>query len=222
MIETENRGNVTVMRMDAGENRFNPGNLDSLEAAFDAVDATEGPAAVVITGTGKFFSNGLDLEWMGSAPEGEPQRVVARVQALFARMLVSPVAIVGAVNGHAFAAGAMLALACDQLVMREDRGFFCLPEVDINIPFSPGMSALIRARLSTRTAREAMLTGRRYGGGDAVAAGIADEAVPEDAVLARAVERAEALSGKDRSVVAAIKSEMYSDVVEKLRAFPAG
>jgi enoyl-CoA hydratase/carnithine racemase len=84
------------------------------------------------------------------------------------------------------------------------------------------MSALIRARLSTRTAREAMLTGRRYGGGDAVAAGIVDEAVPEEAVIARAVERAEALSGKDRAVVAAIKSEMYSDVVEKLRAFPAG
>jgi enoyl-CoA hydratase/carnithine racemase len=84
------------------------------------------------------------------------------------------------------------------------------------------MSALIRARLSTRTAREAMLTGRRYGGGDAVAAGIVDEAAPEDEVVDRAVARAEALSGKDRSVVAAIKAEMYSDVVEKLRAFQAG
>lgn len=222
MIDTEQRGAVTIIRMDAGENRFHPDNLDALEAAFDAVDASEGPAAIVLTGAGKFFSNGLDLEWMGGAPEGEPQKVVGRVQALFARMLVSPVAIVGAINGHAFAAGAMLALGCDQLVMREDRGFFCLPEVDINIPFTAGMSALIRSRLSTRTAREAMLTGRRYGGTDALAAGIVDEVAAEPDVVARAVARAESLAGKDRSVVAAIKAEMYGDAVEKLRSIPPG
>lgn len=150
MIETSREGAVTVLRMDAEENRFNPPNLDSLEAALDEVDASEGEAAIVITGTGKFFSNGLDLEWMGGAPEGEPQRNVERVQALLARLMASPVAVIAAMNGHAFAAGAMLALACDERVMREDRGFFCLPEVDINIPFSPGMSALIRAKLPIR------------------------------------------------------------------------
>ncbi len=203
--------------MDAEENRFNPPNLDSLEAALDEVDASEGEAAIVITGTGKFFSNGLDLEWMGGAPEGEPQRNVERVQALLARLMASPVAVIAAMNGHAFAAGAMLALACDERVMREDRGFFCLPEVDINIPFSPGMSALIRAKLPIRTAREAMLTGRRYGGGDAVAAGIADEAVAEDEVVTRAVERAAVLAGKNRMVVGAIKAEMYGPTLEALR-----
>jgi enoyl-CoA hydratase/carnithine racemase len=221
MIETDKHGHVTVLRMDAGENRFNPGSLDALEAAFDEIDASEGPAAVVLTGTGRFFSNGLDLEWMGTAPEGEPQKVVVRVQALLARMLISPVAIVGAINGHAFAAGAMLALACDELVMREDRGFFCLPEVDINIPFTPGMSALIRSKLSRRTARESMLTGRRYGGPDALAAGIVDDIAAEVDVLGRSIERAEALAGKNRHVVGAIKSELYGDVVEKLRSLPA-
>ncbi|MDX6561795.1 MAG: Delta3-Delta2-enoyl-CoA isomerase [Gaiellales bacterium] len=221
MIEAERRGDITILRMDDGENRFNPDNLDSLEAAFDDIDASEGPTAIVLTGTGKFFSNGLDLEWMGAAPEGEPQKVVVRTQALLARMLVSPVAIVGAINGHAFAAGAMLALACDQLVMREDRGFFCLPEVDINIPFTPGMAALIRARLSTRTAREAMLTGRRYGGHEALEAGIVDDIAAEVDVMARAVLRAGELAGKDRGVVSAIKSEMYGPVVEKLRDLPA-
>src|SRR5690242_6871103 len=53
MVQIERRGDVTIMRMDAGENRFNPGSLDSLEAAFDEVGASEGPAAIVLTGTGK-------------------------------------------------------------------------------------------------------------------------------------------------------------------------
>jgi Delta3-Delta2-enoyl-CoA isomerase len=86
----------------------------------------------------------------------------------------------------------MLALAHDQRTMRADRGYFCLPEVDIGIPFTPGMSALIAARLPVRTAHEAMTTGRRYGGEDAAAAGIADEAVTEEQVLPRAIVRAEA------------------------------
>ncbi|MFN8151356.1 MAG: enoyl-CoA hydratase/isomerase family protein [Solirubrobacterales bacterium] len=217
MIETSQEGAVTILRMNAEENRFNPPHLDSLEAALDEVDASEGEAAIVITGTGKFFSNGLDLEWMGRAGEGEPQKNVERVQAMLARLLASPVAVIAAMNGHAFAAGAMLALACDERVMRTDRGFFCLPEVDINIPFTPGMSALIRAKLPIRTAREAMLTGRRYGGADAVAAGIADEDVPEDQVVARAVERAAVLAGKNRMVVGAIKTEMYASALEALR-----
>lgn len=217
MIETSREGAVTILRMNAEENRFNPPHLDSLEGALDEVDASEGEAAIVITGTGKFFSNGLDLEWMGRAGEGEPQRNVERVQSMLARLLSSPVAVVAAMNGHAFAAGAMLALACDERVMRTDRGFFCLPEVDINIPFTPGMSALIRAKLPIRTAREAMLTGRRYGGADAVAAGIADEAAAEDQVVARAVERAAVLAGKNRMVVGAIKTEMYASALEALR-----
>lgn len=217
MIEASREGDVTILRMDDEENRFNPGNLDAIEDAFAEVYASEGLAAVVLTGTGKFFSNGLDLAWMGSAPEGEPQRNVERTQELLARVMSSPVTVVAALNGHAFAAGAMLALACDERVMRADRGFFCLPEVDINIPFTPGMSALIRAKLPVRTAREAMLTGRRYGGEDALAAGIVDEAVPEDEVVARAVERAAVLAGKNRDVVAAIKAEMYGPALEALR-----
>ena len=221
MIESERAGDVTILRMTAGENRFNPGNLDAIEAALAEAEASQGDAAVVLTGEGKFFSNGLDLDWMGGAPGGEPQKVVERVHGLLARTLVSPVAIVAALNGHAFAGGAMLALACDGRVMREDRGYFCLPEVDINIPFTPGMSALIRCKLSTGPAREAMLTGRRYGGPDALAAGIVDAVAAQDEVVDCAVERAQALAGKNRDVVAAIKREMYADVVESLRTSPA-
>ncbi len=69
---------------------------------------------------------------------------VGRVHELLARVLGMGVPSVAALQGHTFAAGAMLALAHDQRVMREDRGFLCLPEVDIRIPFTPGMAALSR------------------------------------------------------------------------------
>ena len=114
----ERVGEVTVLRMLTGENRFNPDTLGAIEAALDELERSEQPGALVITGEGKFFSNGLDLEWMGSAPPGGAEDVLRRVHALFARLLVFPTATVAAVNGHAFAAGAMLALACSSFRRR--------------------------------------------------------------------------------------------------------
>jgi enoyl-CoA hydratase/carnithine racemase len=214
VIEMTREGDVFVLKMTAEENRFNPEMLSAFDSALSEVEAADGTAAV-ITGEGKFFSNGLDLEWMGANPEriGE---VVNGLQSLYGRLLAFPATLVAAINGHAFAGGGMLALACDQRVMREDRGFFCLPEVDINIPFSAGMSALVQSKLTPQIAHEVMLTGRRYGGADAVRVGIVDLCVAEDSVLPEAVGAAEALSKKSRDTVATIKRTMYSDALELL------
>jgi Delta3-Delta2-enoyl-CoA isomerase len=215
-VATERRGDVTVLRMAAGENRFNPPMLDAIEAVLAELEGGDGPAALVITGEGKFFTNGLDLDWMGTAPPGAPEELVRRVHLLLGRLLGFPTATVAAINGHCFAAGAMLAAACDSRVMRADRGFWCLPEVDIGIPFTPGMTALLKARLPVATAHEAMTTGRRYGGDQALAAGLVDEAVAEELVLDAAVERAAALAGKQRATLGAIKRNLYADALSAL------
>jgi enoyl-CoA hydratase/carnithine racemase len=217
-VFSERRGDVTVLHLSAGENRFNPDTLDAIAAGLTEIEFADGPGALVITGEGKFFSNGLDLDWMGSAPPGGAEELVARVQALLARLLLFPRATVAAINGHCFAAGAMLAAACDARVMRIDRGFWCLPEVDIGLPFTPGMAALLKARLPAATAHEAMTTGRRYGGDAALAAGIVDEAVAEERVLDVAVERAAALAGKQAVTLAAIKRNLYAEAVAALEA----
>ena len=114
-------------------------------------------------------------------------------------------------------AAAMLALAHDFRVMRADRGFFCLPEVDINIPFTRGMSGLIQGKLTPRTAHEAMTTGRRYGGTDALAAGIVDAVAHEDDVLSSAIELARPLAGKAGPTLGIIKSRMYPAALDALR-----
>jgi enoyl-CoA hydratase/carnithine racemase len=212
----DREGDVYVLNLGDDENRFNPEWVGAVSALLDEVAGAPAPRALVTTATGKIWSNGLDLEWMG-ANTGEVAAFVPTVHALFGKMLALPVATVAAIQGHCFAAGAMLATAHDFRVMRADRGFFCLPEVDIQIPFTPPMAALIQARLAKRTAHEAMTTGRRYGGADAAAAGIVDEAVAEDQVVAVAVERAAALAGKHGPTLGAIKEGMYSETLILLR-----
>jgi Delta3-Delta2-enoyl-CoA isomerase len=217
MTSLDRRGNVFVLTLGEDENRFHPERLTAINAALDEVDAAEGAKAVVTTGVGKFYSNGLDLDFMAANPAAAESNL-HDVHALFARVLTFPAPIVAALQGHTFAAGAMLALAHDLAVMRSDRGYFCLPEVDLGIPFTPGMNALIRARLSIGTAHEAMTTGRRYGGEEAHEAGIVAGVGTEDEVLDIAVARAEERAAKAGPTMGAIKARLYGEVVEALAA----
>lgn len=216
MTDLRRDGDVFVLDLGDDENRFEPTWLDAVDAALDEVEGAEGPRALVTTASGKFWSNGLDLVWMAEHGD-QVADFVHRVHGLFARVLSSPVPSVAAIQGHCFAAGAMLSLAHGQRVARADRGFWCLPEVDIHIPFTPGMSALIQARLSPATAHQAMTTAHRYGGDDALAAGIVDAAAPEDEVLPVALELAGVLAPKAGPTLAAIRTGMYARVLEELR-----
>ncbi|HEX2314322.1 MAG TPA: enoyl-CoA hydratase-related protein [Thermomonospora sp.] len=216
MIELQRDGDVFVLRLDEGENRFAPAFLDEVLGALDTVEKAEGPKALVTVGAGKFYSNGLDLDWLG-AHRDRFEEYLGRIHELYARLLALPAPTVAAVNGHAFAGGAMLVLAHDAAVMRSGRGYFCLPEVDLGMPFTAGMSALIQARLSPATAHEAMVTGRRYTAEEAVAERIVAQAVPEEEVLPAAVARAAGQAGKTGTSVARIRTDMYRGVLDALR-----
>ncbi|WP_416486234.1 enoyl-CoA hydratase-related protein [Streptomyces sp. CL12] len=216
MPSLDRQDNVFVLDLGDGENRFHPDWLTAVDTALTEVEQAEGPRALVTAATGKFWSNGLDLDWLLAHADRHQEYVVC-VHQLFARMLSLPIVTVAALQGHTFAAGAMLSLAHDLRVMRADRGFWCLPEADINIPFTPGMSALIQSRLAPRTAHESMVTARRYGGLDAAAAGIVDQAVAEDAVLSTAIETAQGQAAKAGDTLGTIKTRMYGPVLAALR-----
>ncbi|MGA9873734.1 MAG: enoyl-CoA hydratase/isomerase family protein [Rhodococcus sp. (in: high G+C Gram-positive bacteria)] len=217
----ERNGDVHVLYLgdkdgpENNENRFHPDWIDAVHALLDEVEAVDGPAALVTTAGGKFFTNGLDTDWL-FANLDKITGYLDRVHTLYSRLLTFPMPTVAAVQGHAFGAGAMLATAHDFRVVRADRGFYCLPEVNLNMPFTVGMSALVTGRLPKQTAVEAMTTGRRYGGADAVAGGIADVAVAEDQVLASAVERAAALTNTRGANLAGIKRGIHADVLAAL------
>ena len=216
MPSLDRQDNVFVLDLGDGENRFHPDWLTAVGAALDEVEKAEGPRALVTAATGKFYSNGLDLDWL-FAHADQHQDYVVSVHELFARILSLPVITVAALQGHTFAAGAMFSLAHDFRVMRADRGYWCLPEADINIPFTPGMSALIQARLAPQTAHEAMThrpplrrarrRGRRH----------RRPRIDEDAVRTTAIEIAQAQVNKAGDTLGTIKARMYAPALATLR-----
>ena len=209
-------GPIWTLDLGADENRFSLEWLELVDSALEELEASAEPAVLVTSGTGKFYSNGLDLDWLVQNFD-QHAAYVAKVQTLLARVLTLPVPTVAAINGHAFGAGAMLALAHDYRVMRDDRGYFCFPEIDIQIPFTAGMTALITSKLSPRAAFDVMATGRRFSGVDAAAAGVVERAVSLDELPDVATGLVSDLAGKDRTTLGTIKSRMYAEAVDALR-----
>jgi Delta3-Delta2-enoyl-CoA isomerase len=220
LIELDRDGSVFVLRMRGGENRFSLEWLDEVNAALHRVQATEGPIALVTTGDGKFYSNGMDLDWLVTVPEQAGDYLIA-IYRLLGRVLSFPAITVAAVNGHAFGAGAQLAVAHDFAVMRADRGYWCMPEADLGLPLTPEYVSLLRAKLPGRALHEALVTGRRYGGPDAMTAGIVDQVAGEDEVLPQAVKLAADLAGKDRRTLAVHKRLLYGEAITALLGEPA-
>jgi len=217
IVDLRKEGDVFILTMQSGENRFNRTFVEAMNEALDAVERSEGAAALVTTGgVDKFYSNGLDLAWLTGDGLQEAPEFIKTVLKLLGRVMAFPMPTAAAMNGHAFAAGAMLALAHDFRVMRSDRGFFCLPEVDINIPFAPGMTALIKSRLTPNVFRSLLLTGVRIGGNEAKELGVVDEAVAAEDVLPRAVALAAPLAAKNRHTYRAIKRGMYIEALTLL------
>jgi enoyl-CoA hydratase/carnithine racemase len=198
---------VTLVTMQDGENRFNLPFVTALDQVL--LTAGEAGRPLVLTGAGKFFSNGLDLDWLGAAGPDDARAAMTGLHRVLARLLAFPGATVAAVNGHAFGAGAILAAAADTRVMRRDRGFFCFPEVDLGLAMSEQFDAVLQARYPRSALLAGLVSGRRHGGDEAREQGFVDAVAGEADLVPDALARARDLAGKDGPTVGAIKASLY-------------
>jgi enoyl-CoA hydratase/carnithine racemase len=217
-IETD--GSVSVLTMTTGENKISRATLDAWNRVLDELETRTGPHALVVTGEGKYWSTGLDLTAIEEMTLPERSRLLDDLDLLLLRLLTAPYVTIAALNGHTYAAGALLALACDYRVMRIDRGYFCLPSVDIGIPFSPGMTALITSKIPQPTAHDLVISCRAIGAREALATGVVHRAVDTVNVMPVAAELAHAYADKDPKTLETVKQRMYEAAVAAFTRSP--
>ncbi len=199
MINLEKHEDIFTLTMDAGENRWNTTFVREIAAALDEVEASDGPAALITTSSSeKFYSNGLDLEWM-QAPEAHPDAGDTGVfgdefMKLMSRLITFPMPTIAAINGHAFGAGFMAALCHDVRIMRSDRGFICANAMQIGIRIPIPELALFRHKIPMNAFFETVQLARRWTGPDAQNAGIVQQIADTDSLLSQAQARAAELA----------------------------
>ena len=218
MIDLERQGDVFTMTMNAGENRWNTTFVREVAQALDEVEQSEGAAALLTTaGSDKFYSNGLDLDWVAD-PDAHPEAGDRGVfgdefMKLMSRMITFPVPTIAAINGHAFGAGFMFALCHDVRHMRSDRGFICANEMQLGMRIPKPELALFRHKLSGDAFFQTVQLAKRWTGPDALNNGIVQGIADTDNLIEQASRHAAELAplGTNRANYQGQKETLFGD-----------
>ncbi|EED88736.1 hypothetical protein THAPSDRAFT_269752 [Thalassiosira pseudonana CCMP1335] len=218
------------------KNAINPTIIQLMIQALDVVDShplvvNTNNKSLIVTALdddadsksgGKFFCNGLDLEWMLRANNNNSNFN----SLILARILTLPFRTIAAINGHCIGAGLFLALACDYRLMRTERGYIQWPEARLGMRMTKGFAELSKAKIDThRVLREGLLTAKKYTSSEALEGGIIDAQYPIGELYREAFrwamdglpESGLSLEYFDPKTYTEMKIEMYTDAYRALR-----
>jgi enoyl-CoA hydratase len=194
VIERQDDGEVAVLRLAHGP--VNAMDLELCEAAAGQLRglAADPARAVVLTGTGRAFSAGVDLHrYLGQGPP-YVERFLPALAELFRAAFELTKPVVAALNGHAIAGGCVLAACADVRFMADGNGRIGVPELKVGVPFPRVALEVLRHAVGEVAARRLVLGADTHAPAEARAIGLVDEVVPAGELLDRAVTAARALA----------------------------
>ena len=218
-IHTERAERWDWLRLQFGKaNAVGPTLLNRLESEIEKMNVIvgDGPARpLLITGEGAAFSAGLDLPTLLAFDRGQMVAFLRHFHSVFLRLACLQRPTIAAVNGHAVAGGAVLALACDYRIgVRTIAGSNKVPvlgvnEVVIGLPFPRSAAAIVEHGLGgPARAGELMLTGELFGPDDAVRHGLLHTVVEPGDLQRAAEQHAARFAAAGGSAVAAVKADL--------------
>src|SRR6266566_709630 len=192
MIQLAHEGGVATITLNRPEKR-NAISFELIDDLLRVLDEVANSAAIVLimTGAGKAFSSGMDLDnlkaLLGRSPEQNLQDSQTMVQ-LFRSLYEFPKVTIAAVNGAAIAGGTGLALLCDFTLAVPDANF---GYTEVRIGFVPAIvSTFLLRQVGEKQARDLLLTGRIFTADEAYRMGLINEIVPPEKLIDRARELA--------------------------------
>lgn len=217
-IQVASSGPVRLVRLDLPRgNAIGRPFLTEFGKTLDALVA-EGSPPLVLTGVRQVFCVGLDLVEAFELARGDFEAFVEEFEALFLRLFTWPTPTAAAINGHAIAGGAILALACDRRFLVAERSSFGLNEVRLGLPFPPVALEIARHAAPQASHAPLLLEGRRFASDEALALGLVHRLAdhPERAI-ADAVAWAEEAAQVPSRAWALVKADLLAPALRSVR-----
>ncbi len=219
ILEWRKEGTVAVITMTNGENRHNPAFTEAILKALDEIERDESLSSVVIASSdAKNWSQGIDVQWLMGAFNSKDFPAIKDfmygLNRIFKRILLYPMPVIASINGHAFGDGSIMACACDFRFMKSSKGFFCFPEIDISIPFLPGMICLVKKAFPYYKLEEAVYSGRRYGARELEEHHVIVKSCEDDETLLREAIAFAGSFTKKRSIFGEMKRRYHKQILE--------
>jgi enoyl-CoA hydratase len=213
MLSTARHGNVTVITLQHG--KVHALDLELAQALTAAVRDVAPGDPVVLTGSGRAFSAGVDLKRMADGGAGYAREFYPWLERLFLAVFDHPGPVVAAVNGHALAGGCVLAAAADYRLMSQ--GTIGLVELSAGVPF-PGSAVEIVRGVAGPFASRLVLSSAGIPADRAQAIGLIDELAAPEELLAAALAHAARLARVPAAVYALTKRQLQGPVRERIAA----
>lgn len=210
MIETAHHDGIALLTLDHGP--VNALDLELLTAVPETLAAVGDARAVVLTGSGRSFSAGVDLKRIVDGPRYVEAFLPALSRAVLA-LFDHPKPVVAAVNGHALAGGCVLAAACDLRLM--SGGTIGLTELAAGVPF-PTVPLEVMRHAVGPALEPMVLEARRLTPDQAAAIGLVHEIVEPGQLLTAALRRADALCAAPPDVYALAKRQLRRPAHERI------
>jgi 2-(1,2-epoxy-1,2-dihydrophenyl)acetyl-CoA isomerase len=220
--KTESIATITLNRPEK-MNAYNSIMLDELSSVLEDVALDKDIRAVIITGEGRAFCAGADVQDIGALlslqnelPERQDILKLLIRSVLAIRQMPKPV--VAALNGVAAGGGANLALACDIILASEKAR---LAENFINIGLVPdgGGTYFLPERIGYQRSAEIFFTGRILSAQEALDMGLYNRVVPAEELMGSVKELAQDLAGRPTRAIAAGKAILNREAIPRLRAY---
>jgi methylglutaconyl-CoA hydratase len=190
--------------------------VEELLGALDEIEQSPAHASI-LTGAGKAFCAGLDLDELKSLlgkNHDENVKDSARMARMFRRLYEFPLPTIAAVNGAAIAGGTGLATMCDFTLAVPEAKF---GYTEVRIGFVPAIvSSILVWQVGHKIARDLLLTGRLFDAADAHRYGLVNEVVEPGRLMARARELATQLGENSPSSVRATKKLINGFIARQL------
>ena len=216
MIETTVSNGIHTLRLAHGKaSALDVELLSALQHELD--DAARAARAVILTGTGSIFSAGVDLYRITEAGQSYVEQFIPLLSDVFQQLFELPVPVVAAVNGHALAGGAIMALASDYRLLAAGPFKFGIPELVVGVPFPGVPLEIVRYAVPANEAEELIYTGRSLSPDEAYARRLIHELVAPEQLLARADQVAQQLAGHDPAGFHAAKLGIRGDTIERMK-----
>jgi enoyl-CoA hydratase len=188
MVTKEMRNGIAIVRMDHGKvNAMDLELLTELQRTFKEIE-TSSAKAIVLTGTGKAFSAGVDLFRLLKSGDDYVQSFVKTLCEALAQVFFSPRPVIAAVNGHAIAGGCILACACDHRIGAKDGLTIGVTELLVGVPFPAIALEIVRFTCAPQFFQQIVYSGKTYPSDDAVRVGLLDESHFNERLMERAME----------------------------------
>ena len=211
MIQVEKDGDVAIARFEHG--KVNALDLELLRAISDTMRDLSSAGAIVLTGTGRAFSAGVDLRRIADGGIPYAEEFLPALSEAFLAVFDCPRPVVAAINGHALAGGCVIAAAADVRLM--SGGTIGLTELLVGVQFPTVPLEIARHAFGPAAARLA-LTAATFGAEDALRMGLVDEVVDADRLVPQAVELAKTLAGYPAHVYAATKQQLHGEARRRI------